>query len=315
MENIASSSSDIYDLRFLCGLLTVHFDGNRLLTHEYISQCDSMFGLASENQHLPLLAYAISRITGTAKSHLRDKQVETWGQLKDLLLQHFSDKKHYLTLMEELNTLKQKSHENVLTFYSKIDRCVTNIIDSMPVSDLGKAETIRELGLQRFIFHSSPEISRFLRCKQYKNLNEALNDGIEEERAVRMHEERLTDRRIPPKICNLCNQLGHFSRDCPRNQPKFTNPQQNPRRNSISCAYCRREGHHINQCRKREFNNNRKANARFAWGSPSYSSPNEEIPHSFANNDGPINQSRPYIGSTSQDHLNFNRQESNARDS
>lgn len=119
-----------------------------------------------------LIAFVISKITGAggAKAQLRDKVITSWDQLKDLLLKLYSDQKHYTQLMEELNTIKQNANETVQYFYNRIDKLCTRILNSLTCPDeserLGRVATIKELSLQRFILHSIPDISRFLRNKE-----------------------------------------------------------------------------------------------------------------------------------------------------
>ncbi|KAL3266803.1 hypothetical protein HHI36_010957 [Cryptolaemus montrouzieri] len=184
-----NAATNFFKLSFLCSLIPHIFDGNRLRVHEFISNCDNAFKFAHPSQEQPLLAYVISKISGNAKAQLRDKLVNTWVQLRELLLQLYADKKHYTMLMEELNTIKQQTQESVLSFHNNIEQIYTRIINSLPAnsSDIrGRSETLRELALQRFIFHSKPDISRFLRSKDISTLPDARNAASDEERALNM---------------------------------------------------------------------------------------------------------------------------------
>lgn len=173
---------DSLNLTFLCCLITKSFDGNRLDLHEFIANCDSAFKFARRPQNEALMAYVISRITGSARAQLRDKAITDWPELKSLLLQLYSDKKHYTQLMEDLNTIKQSSNENILSFYNRIDKICTRLLNSLnlqdPVERIGRIETIKELSTQRFILHSLPDISRFLRSKEPATLSDALNSAL-----------------------------------------------------------------------------------------------------------------------------------------
>ena len=176
-------------LMFLCSLITKSFDGNRVDLHEFIANCESAFNFATGDQVQALMAYVISKITGSARAQMRDKHISSWDQLKALLLQLYSDKKHYTQLMEELNTVKQNMHENVLNFYNRIDKLCTRILNSLEQGNetVGRVEMIKELSLQRFILHSLPEISRFLRSKEPKTISNVLTTALEEERALNIN--------------------------------------------------------------------------------------------------------------------------------
>lgn len=82
--------------------------------------------------------------------------------------------------MEELKSIKQNPNEF-------IDKLYTPVLNSLTCPDererLGRVETITELSLQRFILHSLPDISRFLRNKEPKTFSEAFNVALEEESA------------------------------------------------------------------------------------------------------------------------------------
>jgi len=60
-------------LTFLCSLITKSFDGNRSELHEFIANCNSAFKFANETQSEQLMAFVISKITGSARAQMRDK--------------------------------------------------------------------------------------------------------------------------------------------------------------------------------------------------------------------------------------------------
>lgn len=279
-----------YDIKFLCSLLTRPFDGNRYFVHEFISQCDTIFNLANEDQEYPMLAYVLSKITGSAKSNLRDQKAGSWRELKNLLITYYSDKTHFLILMENLNTIRQQSNETAITFFSRIDKCTMRIIDTIPDEDIAKIKTIREIALQRFIFHSLPDISRYLRGKTYKTINDALNDALEEEMALKINQQKLgnSHHRVGNYVRH--NKV-HNSNFHTQSDSNFQNRNQNPNNynsqirpnhsnsqarnyastsnyhtstatgNRSNCAYCKKTGHHISECRKRKYNNERRGNS------------------------------------------------------
>lgn len=219
-----------------------------------------------------LIAFVISKITGAggAKAQLRDKVITSWDQLKDLLLKLYSDQKHYTQLMEELNTIKQNANETVQYFYNRIDKLCTRILNSLTCPDeserLGRVATIKELSLQRFILHSIPDISRFLRSKEPKTLSEAFNAALEEERALQVSKSNFNNR--PPKFYSNIRTKTHNTRDCYKknqtstvhlNSSENTNSRQNrnaPNQNKF-CNYCKKSGHVIADCCKRKRNNER----------------------------------------------------------
>lgn len=282
----ATQAEIIYKLTFLCSLIAKPFDGNRTELHEFISNCNNAFRFANPQQTDALIAFVISKITGSAKAQLRDKCITSWEQLKSLLLRLYSDKKHYTQLMEELNTIKQHNTESVLSFYNRIDKLCTRILNSVSCRDegerLGRVETIKELSLQRFILHSLPDISRFLRGKEPKNLSDAFNAAAEEERALQVSKSNYLHNHNKNKYCSNCKTKSHNTRDCfkknnNRSREMTVNlnaPQnvsrQNFQRSNKFCNYCKKQGHLIADCFKRKKNNetyNNNSNSNFSQNS------------------------------------------------
>lgn len=269
-SNHASERQPEFRLEFLCSLIPRSFDGKRQEINEFITNCDNANKLATASQKHPLLVYIISKLTGPVRTQLHGKSYSNWSELRQILNNIYLDKKHYVQLMEELNTLRQ-SNESVTSFHDKIEQLSNRIINSLVIKDqkeeIGKIETIKELALSRFVYHSTPDISRFLRSQNIENLSDALTKAVEEERALKIcHSE---SKRSQVKFCNNCKRNGHLTKDCFKNTSfKSFKPQQvlinqpsstnNQHQNQKFCRYCRSVGHLIQDCRKREYANKRK---------------------------------------------------------
>lgn len=260
-----------FQLTFLTSLIPRSFDGKRSEFHEFITNCNNAVELANDSQQKALFVYIISKLTGSVRSQLQGKTYTDWQQLKDILYTFYQDRKHYITLMEELNTLKQGITEPIASFHEKIDKLTTRLFSAMTYKNkneqLGKIETIKELALSRFIHHSKPDISRFLRGQDLTDLSEALSKALEEERAIGISNAEFRQKpSSSSKYCSFCRSQGHFTKDCFKKQRNtqninFNNSQFKPKlhpSNEKICNYCKNKGHLINECRKREYNNKRK---------------------------------------------------------
>lgn len=230
------------NLTFLCSFIKKFFNGNPLDLHEFIANCDSAFKFAKGPQNEFLVAYVISRITGSARAQIRHKTITDWPELKSLLLQLYSHKNHYMQFMEELCTIKQHSNENILSFYNRIDTICTRLFYCFNLQDpaerIGRIETIKELSIQRFTRHSHPDISRFLRSKEPATLSDALNLALEKERAL---------------------QISCKTQATPnKNQPNFN--QNSTNHSTKFCNYCKRNGHLLSECFRRNRWNSRNNN-------------------------------------------------------
>lgn len=271
-------------MNYLCSLISKTFDGTRLELFDFIGSCENAIRFADDNQKYLLMGYILSKLVGNARAQLRDKEFNDFNDLKESLIQLFGDKKQYTQLMEELNTLKQIQQEPIIKFYNKIDNIFTRLINSIQIEDAVERQSritmLKELSLQRFIYHSIPEISRFLRGKNIPTLSEALNIAQDEERALNMNKGSSSSPSFS-KFCNFCKKSGHLYKDCRKrshanvnitnlssekqpsssHKPSYNNTSNNNRNNSrennnfsnkakMTCRYCKKPGHSINECYK-----------------------------------------------------------------
>lgn len=271
--------------------------------NEFLTNCNNSIALASDFQKTAVFAFIISRLTGSARSLLQGKTYQNWDELKQILCQHYQDKKHYIQLMEELNTLKQNTNESVASFHERIEKIITRILGAMTcrndIERNSKIQIIKELGLSRFIHHSVPEISRFLRSQNLETMSAAFSKAIEEERAIKISREEFKTKsnNISNKFCQFCKRNGHQTRDCYKkqntkinstinlNQPTPSNiiNQNNNLENSYfrgkTCKYCKKYGHLINECRKLAYVNNKR----------------QTLPNSSSNEQVHLNSSAPQV--------------------
>lgn len=237
------------NLTFLSSLIPNNFNGNRQEYYEFISNCSSAMSLANDNQKNALLLFIVSKLTGAVRTQLQGKTYSNWDELKNLLDNIFQDKKHYLQLMEELNTLRQKPSEPVASFHDKIYKLVSRIINTIPsenqIQRNSKIEIIKELALTRFVHHSLPDISRFLRGQSLHTMSDAFNKAIEEEKALNMSKRDHINR--SNKFCHHCKIVGHLTNEC-RKKTVFTNQKLKASREIKICKYCKKQGHLIEDC-------------------------------------------------------------------
>lgn len=203
--------------------------------------------------------------------------------------------------MEELNNCRQFSSEGINAFDQRLltlsSRALSAIqqYESDPLEIPGTKRSVEEATLNRFVYHSSSQISQMLRWKDFDNLNAAYSAAVSEERALNMH--KYTKQRS----CKICGRTNHETSQCRlkssgpnhnrvvnhvqtpnQNRNNYRNPRQqypndshqphtqnryqnqnhaNPNQyvsQSKSCNYCKKQGHLITECRKRQFNNSRR---------------------------------------------------------
>lgn len=100
-----------------------------------------------------------------------------------------------------------------------------------------KISCIQENASKRFVHHSNPQISTFLRSRKMRNLNEAFRMALTEEKALRLHRKRTTPTGTA-KFCRNCNRKEHMSWEC-RQKRRYCTPYKT---NTHGVEHCFRKG-------------------------------------------------------------------------
>lgn len=213
------------------------FDGNREELNSFLADCNKAFQLASVKQKLVLLDYVSTQISGKAKAACVNRSFPEWKDLKAYLKTMYADTKHKAQLLCELTTLKQAQGENLSAFTCRMEACLKRTINSLtqdvdstinPKILEGKLEMLQEIALNRFTYFTSPVTSGALRIREIKTLNEAITIAKAEEQIQQM---------VTGK--------------------SQTKDSKSPNRSGKMCAYCKKSGHLIDECRKRQYNNSK----------------------------------------------------------
>lgn len=127
------------------------FYGKHLEFNEFILNCEDAMSLASNLQKQALLPLLISKLTGSVRYFLQGKKIKDWEEFKVTLCTFYQDQKHYIQLIEELNTVKQNFGKPVASFYERLDKLCAHIFGTIPFQSeeelQPKIETIKELAL------------------------------------------------------------------------------------------------------------------------------------------------------------------------
>lgn len=289
-----------FEMKFLCDLIPKEFTGNRYELGQFIANCNNADELASTGQKIPLLYFILSRISGHAKEQLAFHKFNNWSELKERLKILYQDKKHYCQIMEDLNNCKQTYSEDITSYHQRLIKLSSRALSAIqqyssdPSEIPGKKKAVEEVTLNRFVYHSSLQISQMLRWKDFDNLNSAYSAAVSEERALNMNHPK---RR---QACNICGKTNHDTSQCrfksssgerrrtvntvqipvpnqnryQNNQYRYSTPNEASRHHSQPrfpsqgnhnlsgqtkfCNYCKNQGHLISECRKKAFNDSRR---------------------------------------------------------
>lgn len=269
------SSSTPLSLDFLSKLIPEKFDGDRYKLRSFIKQVDAVFELAQPEQITPLLLFVKSKITGKAREQIDIHcDLTTWNEISALLLNLYQDKKSFDQLLEELNNLRQGHNETISQYYQRLEDVSSRVLANVHANETdntllkGRLIMVNDMTLNRFVYHSHPQISQMLRYRNFKTINEALSAALSEEKALRLTYNKHSYNRVPNYNTN--SRPTNFNNSSHRNNSHSTNYNQKSNSRSVhfnqpqvppkQCRYCKKFGHTIEECRKREYNNARKSN-------------------------------------------------------
>lgn len=246
------------------------YDGDREKLNSFLINCNNAYDLASDIQKPILFKYILCQLQGKAEIACSIKDFSNWDQLKEFLKTQFSERKHYAHLLTDLQESKQGSQENVGQFALRIETCLSKLLTEISLGDkilvkeaAGRIAAMEDLALHHFLMGLFPRISNIVRCRAPKNLNEAINLAISEERIQQSIYKRPENNPRPrpqnPYSQRSTSQLNSFrGPQRPTYNSNFNQPQQTTSGpSSTFCRYCKIPGHDISGCKKREYNNNR----------------------------------------------------------
>lgn len=168
---------------------------------------------------------------------------------------------------------KQQHNEPVSQYAFQIETCLSELLTEISISRGHKSRDMFErtaamdkLALHHFQMGLIPRISNIIRCKSPKSLNEVINIAISEEK-IQQHLFKQSS--TTPKPNSPRSNLQSSRRDQPPvrpNRPRTTLQNRptninNSYQNHVTpiCRYCKHPGQTIEQCRKRQYNNNRSS--------------------------------------------------------
>lgn len=122
----------------------------------------------------------------------------------------------------------------------------------------GRLAAMEELALHTFTLGLHPRISNLVRCRDPKNLNEAINSAMSEEK-IQQFSYRNNFKQKPIEPISRRNDF----QIKPQSKPNYYNNYQHASSSSKEqpyCRYCKKVGHTLENCRLREYNNKKYQN-------------------------------------------------------
>ncbi|CAG9131200.1 unnamed protein product [Plutella xylostella] len=208
------------------------YDGDRDNLSSWIEKCDRAFQLASDSQERILFAYVQNKLTDKAQSTCSNTVFSEWKDLKEFLKARFGNRKHQTHLLIELQNCKQTYQENVAQYIARLESCLKRLLSTIKQSNSdplllpGQIDSTNQLALHSFLLGINPKLSQVLRSREPRDLNEAFNMALEEEKFSLLESTRNENPRN--KYCNICHRNGHTAAFCRNNaQTNRSNPNIN----------------------------------------------------------------------------------------
>lgn len=240
------------------------FDGSREKLNSFITNCDNAIDLASDAQKSILFKFILSQLEGKAETACAIKEFESWDQLSDFLKTQFGERKHYAHLLAELQECHQLFSEAVNQFALRVETSLSKLLTEITLSNRKKSELVgrtaamEDLALHTFLLGLKPNISNLVRGKNPSNLNEAVNLAISEEKIQKLlYKRNLPTSNLASTAPRPIQKPNYSFRPVVHNvnsRPQVFNQNMS---NIPFCRYCKTQGHTLETCKKREYNNNR----------------------------------------------------------
>lgn len=233
------------------------YNGNKETLNSFLLNCNNAYDMASEIQKPILFKYVLCQLEGKAEIACSIKEFKKWPQLKEFLKTQFGERKHYSHLLADLQETKQSPTESVNQYALRVETCLSQLLTEISLSDTtlkelpGRIAAMEDLALHHFLIGLNPRISNIVRCRAPKNLNEAINISVSEERI-----QQCIYKRSVPTETRLNQTMRPKFPTRPQWRPVENRPQPGPSRQpELYCRYCKTPGHDIRDCKKREYNN------------------------------------------------------------
>lgn len=163
------------------------FEGKETQINAFIKTIDSIIERYSNHDEISatLRAAIFTKFRGKAAEILcpRDDLIK-WADIRNAILQHFSDSRSIEQLLIEFNNVKLERNEDVINFGNRIRCCLSKLISKLNLSDVSNKILRQELytanALDRFLVSIPYHISCQVRLRQPQTLDQAITFATDE---------------------------------------------------------------------------------------------------------------------------------------
>ncbi|KAJ8944031.1 hypothetical protein NQ318_021747 [Aromia moschata] len=96
------------------------YDGNQINLVTFLNSCKTAYDMAVGNQKVLLTVHIKNKLKGRAAELVNSRNPNTWDEIKNLLENHFGDRRDLTSLIQDLQRMRQLSGESPLTFIARL---------------------------------------------------------------------------------------------------------------------------------------------------------------------------------------------------
>lgn len=275
----------VYKLNELFSIIP-EFEGDQILLNTFLNSCNSALELA-EDYRTPLIVLHIkNKLRGRASQLINSRNLNSWHEIRDLLLIHFGDSRDLTSLIHDLQKLKQLPNESPLTFAHKVEshnaklHAAINSQDLTPEQKVAQENLIEQMCLDTLLIGLETKLSQIIRASNPTTRGEAIY-------------------KIKRELQLSYLETQRFSRHQNSYQPNKRHVQSN----KPTCNYCKKVGHTIDVCYKKQNQNLGPLNT----NSFTYNNNNNNNNHRFSTSNNYRNFNNSQRPSVIQSNPNFQR--------
>lgn len=229
------------------------FDGKNNF-YDFIDNCDLAHSLTLTNQRTVLLTIIKSKIIANARAMIRNREFESWDDLRSHLVETYSEKRSHSQWQLELSLCKQSQHETVTQYSHKVENCLvrlTNSLDTTLNTTERKANVklLRTQALNIFITGLNKDLHLIVKAQKPQTLEDAISIAQSEEKEQRARRDLERHQSYRPTT----NKHHYINTTQVKPSTSYT-----PQHHFKQCRYCKKMGHTIEECRKRQYNNEKR---------------------------------------------------------
>lgn len=255
-DTVTGSSMNGYIDIGLAERMITRYNGDKANLHVFIDNCNNAHSLLNPIYKLAFVSVALSKIDGNLRSTLLNRNFTSWQELKDHLLENYSEKRTFAQWQLELNSCRQNFNEPVLNYSNRIENCYIKLIKALNPKLSKEAreanvELLKNQALNIFISGLNQQLHILLKSQKPSTFEEAVSIAISEEQEIKSRQEMNAKRYDKgPKKCSNCNMIGHLAFQCRKNTSiRSVQTNQVP-----ICFTCNKKGHLARDCWHKQTN-------------------------------------------------------------